>query len=217
MWRRRSGRNAGDGRQRGGRHGERGRRGNASGAGGSAATGSGGAASGGGGSGGVAGEGATGGGGVGTGGSSSGCDDNAKHATSANRIIAEVSWPAQTGITAGNGTMYIWTKSVLDFGTADPSTGEIPATGEVTPLWERDPGAHQVGHRRWRHGANRDPRRVWDKPSMPKFSAQGTLSGFGVGATITMQPVISGRPHHERPQRSVAGVGQANQLGRSRR
>src|SRR5262245_17255318 len=90
----------------------------AAGGGGGGAGGSGGAPSGGGskatgGSGGQASGGQNSGGsssgGASTGGSSNGCDNQAKHATSGNHIVADVSWQGNTGIEAGSGQIHVWT------------------------------------------------------------------------------------------------------------
>ncbi len=161
----------------------------ATGSGGSGATGSGG--SGATGSGGMGGEGATGVGGAGTGGSPNGCDNNAKSATSGNLIVAQVSWPAKTGIEAGKGTMYIWTKSVLSFGDPDPSTGEIEATGEAQPCGSIIPELTKTGIAGGGKVQTVIPNETWDKPSMPKIPAKGKLSGFDIGATVSMDPIVS--------------------------
>lgn len=162
------------------------------GGGGQAAGGSG--AVGAGGGGGIAGQGAGGGGGeaaAGAGGSQGGCDNNVKHATSGNHIVAQVTWPSKTGIEAGSGMVHIWTKSVLDFAAPDPSTGKISATGEVTPCGSQIPVLTKTSIAGGGLVQTVIPDEVWEKPTMPKFQAQGTLSGFGVGANIDMQPVVS--------------------------
>lgn len=161
----------------------------ATGSGGSGATGSGG--SGATGTGGAGGEGAIGSGGVGSGGTPGGCDNNAKSATSGNLIVAQVSWPAKTGIEAGSGTMYIWTKSVLQFAEPDSSTGEIEATGEAQPCGSIIPELTKTAIAGGGKVQTVIPNETWDKPGMPKIPAKGKLSGFDVGATVSMDPIVS--------------------------
>jgi len=114
-----------------------------------------------------------------------------KHATSANHIVADVSWPAKTGIEAGSGKIHIWTLSVLDFGDPDPATGKIPATGEVHPCGSYIPELSKTAIAGGGKVQTVIADEVWDKPGMPAFTAKGTLSGFDVGATIEMEPVVS--------------------------
>ena len=131
------------------------------------------------------------GGSPGSGGSTSGCGNNNKHATIANLITADVSWPAKTGIAAGSGKILIWTRTVLDFGEADGKSGQIPATGDVTPCGSSIPALTKTSIAGGGQVQTVIPDAVWDKGSMPKFKAKGTLSGFDVGATISMDPVVS--------------------------
>ena len=104
--------------------------------------------------------------------------------------MADVSWPAATGIAAGTGKLQIWTRTVLDFGEAD-AKGEIPATGEVSPCGSTIPALTKTSIAGGGQVQTVIPDAVWDKPGMPKFKATGKLSGFDVGATITMEPVVS--------------------------
>lgn len=159
----------------------------ATGSGGSAGSGAGGSGATGGSSAGAAGVGG------GTGGSSGsgGCDNNVTHATSGNHIVAEVTWPGNTGIEAGSGQVHIWTRAVLDFGAPDPGTGQIAATGEVTPCGSVIPALTKTGIAGGGMVQTVIPDDVWDKSGMPKFPATGSLSGFDVGATIEMDPVVS--------------------------
>lgn len=131
------------------------------------------------------------GGAVGAGGTSSGCGNNQKHATIGNLIVADVSWPAKTGISAGSGKIHIWTRTVLDFGEADPASGEIPASGEVSPCGSAIPALTKTAVAGGGQVQTVIPDAVWDKAGMPKFKASGKLSGFDVGATIYMDPVVS--------------------------
>lgn len=141
-------------------------------------------------SGGSGAEGGTPAGGGGGGGTSGGCNNDTKHATIGNLIVADVSWPAKTGISAGSGKIHIWTRTSLDF--ADPSpSGEIAATGEVTPCGSSIPALTKTSIAGGGQVQTVIPDAVWDKPGMPKFKASGTLSGFDVGATIAMDPVVS--------------------------
>jgi hypothetical protein len=67
----------------------------------------------------------------GSGGAANGCNNNTKHATIGNLIVADVTWPAKTGISAGSGKIHIWTRIVST--SARRTWRADPATGEVTP------------------------------------------------------------------------------------
>ncbi len=137
----------------------------------------------------IGGAGATGSGGTTT--TPGGCANNQTKATSGNHIIAEVSWPAKTGIEAGSGTMHIWTLTVLDMQAPDPSTGAIPATGQVKPCGSTIPALTKTALAGGGKVQTIIPDEVWDQPGIPTFTATGTLSGFDVGATVQMDPVVS--------------------------
>ena len=130
-------------------------------------------------------------GGSGGGTTAGGCANNQTQATSGNHIIAEVSWPAKTGIEAGTGTMHIWTLTVLDMQAPDPTTGAIPATGKVKPCGSTIPALTKTGIAGGGKVQTIIPDEVWDQPGIPTFNATGTLSGFDVGATVQMDPVVS--------------------------
>lgn len=103
---------------------------------------------------------------------------------SANRMRVEISWPANTGLEAGSGIMQIWTLNHLDFdGTV--VSGTAKSCGSLIPPFTKSAiaGGGQV--------QTLIPDEVWDTPGMPEFAALGEISGFNVGATITMTPVFS--------------------------
>jgi hypothetical protein len=127
----------------------------------------------------------------GAGGTAGGCDNNVKHATSGNHIVAEVSWPATTGLEAGSGQLHIWTRAVLDFGEPDPASGQVPATGSVRPCGSVIPPLSKTQIAGGGMVQTVIPDGVWDQPGMPEFPASGSLGGFDVGATIAMDPVVS--------------------------
>ncbi|MFO0567127.1 MAG: hypothetical protein U0263_15770 [Polyangiaceae bacterium] len=135
--------------------------------------------------------GSPGGGGASAGGAGNGCNNDTQHATIGNLIVADVSWPAKTGISAGTGKIHIWTRTVLDFEKPDPASGEIPAAGQVTPCGSSIPALTKTSVAGGGQVQTVIPDAVWDKPGMPKFQATGKLSGFDVGASITMDPVVS--------------------------
>ncbi|MBK8255466.1 MAG: hypothetical protein IPK82_22745 [Polyangiaceae bacterium] len=130
-----------------------------------------------GGSGGSGGSGAT-----GTGGSAE-CPSQAS-GTAANHIIVKISWPETIGLEAGEGEMHIWTKASLTFngndvtGTAEPCGSVIP---ELIKTSLAGGGKVQTVI----------PDEVWDAATMPAFDVQGAISGFNVGATISMDPIAS--------------------------
>jgi hypothetical protein len=105
-------------------------------------------------------------------------------ATVANHIIVAVSWEASLGLEAGEGDVHIWTKADLDFdnGTA---TGKAQPCGSVIPELTKKMlvGGGKV--------QTQIPDEVWEAMTMPKFDVNGMVSGFGVGATISMDPIAS--------------------------
>lgn len=148
-------------------------------------TGNGGSGASGGGDGGSGGSGATGGGEGGSGAAGGGedCPTQAS-GTAANHIIITVSWPETIGLEAGEGEMHVWTKANLTFdgndvsGTAEPCGSIIPALTKTDLA-----GGGQV--------QTQIPDEVWDAAGMPVFDVKGSISGFGVGATISMDPIAS--------------------------
>lgn len=104
--------------------------------------------------------------------------------TAANHIVVTVSWPASLGIEAGEGEMHIWTKAALSFdgndvsGMAEPCGSVIPALTKTSIA-----GGGMV--------QTQIPDEVWDAPEMPSYEVKGAISGFGVGATISMDPIAS--------------------------
>lgn len=123
------------------------------------------------------------GGGVGGSGATGECPQLAA-ATVATRLTIDVSWAATTGLEAGSGQMSVWTLSHLDFNGTTVS-GSVRSCGSFIPPFTKSALA----------GGGRVqtviPDAVWDTPSMPSFEANGTISGFDPGATITMQPVYA--------------------------
>lgn len=104
--------------------------------------------------------------------------------------MVNVSWPATTGLTAGTGQMHIWTLTDLDFAPPDGS-GNIAATGTVRPCGSQIPELTKTAIAGGGKVLTVIPDTVWEQPTMPEFQVAGTLSGFGVGATISMDAVAS--------------------------
>lgn len=129
------------------------------------------------------GDGGSGGGSGGGGGSSGECPAQAS-GTAANHIVVSVSWPETLGLEAGTGEMHIWTKASLDFDGNDVS-GTVEPCGSVIPELTKSSlaGGGKV--------QTLISDEVWDAAGMPSFEVKGSISGFGVGATITMDPVAS--------------------------
>lgn len=102
----------------------------------------------------------------------------------ANHIVIHVSWPSTLGLEAGEGDMHVWTKASLTFngndvtGTAEPCGSVIPALTKSSVA-----GGGQV--------QTQIPDEVWEAMGMPEFSVAGSISGFNVGATISMDPIAS--------------------------
>jgi hypothetical protein len=130
---------------------------------------------GGGGAGGAGGQGGAGGGGQ--------CGTQAS-SSAANHIVITVSWPDTLGLKGGEGDMHVWTKADLNFNGNDVTGKVRPCGSVIPPLTKSDvAGGGQV--------QTQIPDAVWDAPSMPTFDVKGSISGFEVGATITMDPVAS--------------------------
>jgi hypothetical protein len=138
------------------------------------------------GAGGTHGDGASGGeGGSGIGGSGNGGDcPTQASGTAANHIIITVSWPETLGLLAGEGEMHVWTKADLTFSGNDV-TGKVKPCGSVIPALTKTDlvGGGQV--------QTVIPDEVWDAAMMPVFDVTGSISGFGKGATISMDPIAS--------------------------
>ncbi|MEZ4295035.1 MAG: hypothetical protein R3B70_08650 [Polyangiaceae bacterium] len=102
----------------------------------------------------------------------------------ANHIIVKVTWPESLGLQAGEGEMHIWTKADLTFDGNDVSGVAEPCGSVIPELVKSDlAGGGKV--------QTEIPDEVWDAPSMPSFQVKGTISGFDVGATISMDPIAS--------------------------
>jgi hypothetical protein len=104
--------------------------------------------------------------------------------TAANHIVVTVTWPETIGLEAGEGEMHIWTKASLEFSGNDV-TGMAEPCGSVIPALTKTniAGGGMV--------QTQIPDEVWDAAGMPAFEVQGSISGFGVGATISMDPIAS--------------------------
>lgn len=120
----------------------------------------------------------------GGGGSGSGDCPTQATGTAANHIVVKVSWPDTLGLMAGEGEMHIWTKAALTFDGND-------VTGTVTPCGSIIPALTKTDLAGGGMVQTEIPDSVWDAASMPKFSVHGTISGFGKGATIAMDPIAS--------------------------
>ncbi len=104
--------------------------------------------------------------------------------SAANHIVITVSWPETLGLMAGEGEMHVWTKADLTFSGNDV-TGKVKPCGSLIPALTKTDlaGGGQV--------QTVIPDEVWDAASMPVFDVKGAISGFGVGATISMDPIAS--------------------------
>jgi hypothetical protein len=121
----------------------------------------------------------------GSGGSGNGGDcPSQASGSAANHIVITVSWPETLGLMAGEGEMHVWTKADLTFSGNDV-TGKVKPCGSVIPALTKTDlaGGGQV--------QTVIPDEVWDTATMPVFDVKGAISGFGVGATISMDPIAS--------------------------
>ena len=130
------------------------------------------------------GDGGDGGGGADAGDTPQNCDSLSSTTVGAH-IVAQVSWPATTGINAGTGEIHIWTISDLDFDDDGNATGTVKPCGSVIPELE---ASDLVGGGKI---LTEIPDSVWDQPDIPVVAVSGSISGFDVGDTINMNPVAS--------------------------
>lgn len=102
--------------------------------------------------------------------------------TSGTRITALISWPDSIGLVGGSAEMLIWTRAELTFDGNEVSGSVTPCGSELPPLQTKAvAGGGKV--------QPVIPDSVWDSASMPKTAAHGTISGFGPGSTVAMDPV----------------------------
>jgi hypothetical protein len=119
------------------------------------------------------------------------CPENPnKYALTANHIIAQISWPANTGVEGGSGTLHVWTMTELHWDAKNPD-GTVPVTGTVQPCGSVIPALTKSALAGGGQVQTVIPDDVWDAPSMPQFEATGVLGGFGPGSAVTMEPVAS--------------------------
>lgn len=99
-------------------------------------------------------------------------------------IVANVSWPATTGVNAGSDVVHIWTLSDLSYDGAAVSGSTRPCGSIVPALTASDLlGGGQI--------QPVIPDDVWDAPSIPASPASGTITGFDPGDTLSMNPSVS--------------------------
>jgi hypothetical protein len=115
-----------------------------------------------------------------SGGSTANCPAQAG-GTSANRIVVDISWPETLGVEAGSGQLIIFTKADLEFDGNDV-TGTVRTCGSIVPPLTTKAliGGHKVQPLM--------PDTLWDMPGLPTTAANGRVSGFNAGATISMDP-----------------------------
>ncbi len=99
-------------------------------------------------------------------------------------IVANVSWPATTGVVAGSDVVHIWTLSSLDYAGGNV-TGRSRPCGSIVPPLE---ASQLLGGGMIQPVI---PDEVWDATSLPDSPTSGTIGGFDAGDTIDMQPVVS--------------------------
>jgi len=101
--------------------------------------------------------------------------------TSATRIRIPISWPDTIGVVGGEGEIIIWIKSDLTFEGTEVS-GMVSACGSYIPPIQ---AVEAVGGLKVQPII---PDELWDSGLVPTSPAHGTVSGLGVGATISMEP-----------------------------
>jgi hypothetical protein len=90
-------------------------------------------------------------------------------------IVMDITWPDTLATTKGSGQVHLW--NLLSYHVDGTTlTGEARACGSVLPPLELSTIA----------GGGKAlieiPDSVWDEPTMPRFEATGTLSGWSPGA-----------------------------------
>jgi hypothetical protein len=123
---------------------------------------------------------------TGTGGAGMGSCTPLTNFTLAVHVVLDVTWEGSTTTTAGSGKVHIWNRTKLTANGATISGDDTQGCGSVLPEFGlTQAAAILVG------GSKilvEIPNAVWDKPSMPKFHSQGTLSAWSIGATADFMP-----------------------------
>jgi hypothetical protein len=95
-------------------------------------------------------------------------------------IVMNISWPDTLATTKGTGQFHLWNLIKYDV-DGTKLTGELKACGSVLPPIELSTIA----------GGGKaliEIPDIWDEPSMPRFEATGTLSGWSPGAEFKGDP-----------------------------
>ncbi len=101
--------------------------------------------------------------------------------TLAVHVVMDVTWAGSNTTTAGSGKVHIWNRTKLTANGSTISGDDTQACGSVLPEF----GLTQLAA--IAAGGSKIlieiPNEIWDKPSMPKFHSQGTLSAWTIGGT----------------------------------
>jgi hypothetical protein len=122
----------------------------------------------------------------GAGGAGMGCPVLANFTLSVH-VVIDVTWDAMGfATTAGSGKVHIWNRTKLATNGSKISGDDTQACGTVLPEFGLTQAAAILV------GGNKVlieiPNAVWDKPTMPKFHSEGTLSAWAIGGTVDFMP-----------------------------
>jgi hypothetical protein len=98
-------------------------------------------------------------------------------------VVLDVTWDARGfATTAGSGKVHIWNRTKLTTNGTKLAGDETQACGSQIPEFGLTPAAQLVV------GGSKIlveiPNEVWDKPTMPKFHSEGTLSAWAIGGKV---------------------------------
>lgn len=98
-------------------------------------------------------------------------------------VTMQVSWPTSIGTQAGTGELHLWNLAELT-ANRQALTGTTRACGTILPPTELSAllgGTLLI----------QIPPSIWDSQKMPKFETLGVISGWNVGDSLEIQPIIA--------------------------
>jgi hypothetical protein len=112
-------------------------------------------------------------------------------ATYATKIVLNVTWPGTQAVVKGTtGTVNIWLLSVYAIDSSNHVTGTTTTCGNTTPPILLTATADQLtGLPSGSEVQNAFPASSWE--GVPATNITGTLGGYHVGASITIDPVVT--------------------------
>jgi hypothetical protein len=114
--------------------------------------------------------------------------------TMALKLTLNSTWPVTTAVQMGTGTVSVWLLSNYGIDSQNKLAGRVRTCGNQTPpITLTSLGAASVGAP---GGATAQvqitiPPSVWNAPSMPTSAVTGTLGGWNIGSSFTVDPVVT--------------------------